>query len=251
MFGVISRIGFGFTKIFCIVLAVALISFSFISIYHYLLISPYMKLKEVKVIGVDGKIRRELINIGGLNTELSLVSLNLKELKQKMERHPWVRSVKLERRFPHSLIIRADKQIPSALVVKDEFHYMNRYGEIFKEVKETENIDFPIITASSPEILENREQLLKAARVIKILESEKGLWSLSELSEIHLKRHSGISIYFSHLAAEVKVMVEDLDDKLDGLNRMAEHLSRTGRIHQVDRIDLNHVDGAVVSFRKG
>lgn len=251
MFGVITRIGFGFTKIFCIILAVSVISFSFISIYHYLLISPYMKLREVKVIGVDRKIKRELIEMGGLNSELSLVSLNLKEMKQKMENHPWVRSVKLERRFPHTLIIRAEKQIPSALVVNDEMHYMNRYGEIFKEVKEKEKIDFPIITAASPDILEKCEPLLKAARVIKILEAEKGLWSLSELSEIHLKGQRGMSIYFNHFAAEVKITVKDLEDKIDGLNSVAEHLSRTGRIHQVDRIDLNHVDGAVVSFRKG
>jgi cell division protein FtsQ len=168
-----------------------------------------------------------------------------------MEEHPWVRSVKLERRFPHSLVILAEKQIPSALVVTDKIHYMNRHGEIFKEVKDSEEIDLPIITGASLDILEDSEQLHRAARVIKILEAEKGLWSLSELSEIHLKRNRGMSIYFSHLAAEIKVTVEDLADKMDGLNKVAEHLSRTGRIHQVDRIDLSHVDGAVVSFRKG
>jgi cell division protein FtsQ len=251
VFGVITRIGFGFAKIFCLILAVAVISLSFISIYHYLLTSPYVKLREVKVTGVDRKIRHDLIQIGDLNSKLSLVSLNLKELKRKMEEHPWVRSVKLERRFPHSLVILAEKQIPSALVVTDKIHYMNRQGEIFKEVKDSEEIDLPIITGASLDILEDSEQLHRAARVIKILEAEKGLWSLSELSEIHLKRNRGMSIYFSHLAAEIKVTVEDLADKMDGLNKVAEHLSRTGRIHQVDRIDLSHVDGAVVSFRKG
>ncbi len=251
VFGVITRIGLGFTKIFCLVLAVAIISFSFISIYHYLLTSPYVKLKKVKVTGVDRKIRHELLQMGGLNPEISLVSINLKKLKQEMEKHPWVRSVKLERRFPHSLIISAERQIPSALVVKDKIHYMNRHGEIFKEVKDSEDIDLPIVTGASRDILENREYLQRAARVIKILESEKGFWSLSELSEIHLKRDNGMSIYFSHLAAEIRVTVEDLADKITGLNKVAEHLSKTGRINQVDRIDLNHVDGAVVSFRKG
>ncbi len=250
-FSLINRIGFGFAKIFCLILTVAIISLSFISIYHYLLTSPYMKLRQVKVTGVDGEIRHDLIRIGGLNSELSLVSLNLKKLKQKMEEHPWVRSVKLERRFPHSLIILAEKQIPSALVVTDKIHYMNRQGEIFKEVDDSEEIDLPIITGASRDILENHEQLHRAARVIRTLESERGLWSLGELSEIHLNRNRGMSIYFSHFAAEIKVTVEDLVDKMDGLNKVAEHLTRTGRIHQVDRIDLDYVDGAVVSFRKG
>ena len=55
-FGVITRIGFGFAKIFCLILAVAVISLSFISIYHYLLTSPYAKLREVKVTGVDSEL---------------------------------------------------------------------------------------------------------------------------------------------------------------------------------------------------
>lgn len=251
VFGVINRIGSGFAKLFCLLLAVAVISLSFLSIYHYLLTSPYVKLRQVNVTGVDSKLRHELIRICGLNSELSLVGLNLNELKLKMEKHPWVRSVKLERRFPHSLFIKAEKQVPSGLVVMDKTYYMNRHGEIFKEVNDSEEMDFPIITGISRDESENREQLHRAARIIKILESEKGLWSLSELSEIHLKKNRGMSIYFNHLAAEIKVTAKDLADKMDGLNKVAEHLSRTGRIQQVTRIDLNHVDGAVVSFRKG
>lgn len=251
VFGVIARIFCGFAKVSCLIFALAVISLSFISLYHYLLNSPYLKLREVKITGADGKIRNDLIQRGGLNAELSLVSLNLKKLKQQMEEHPFVRSVKLERRFPHSLIILVEKHIPSALVVTNKIYYMNQYGEIFREVDGSEEVDLPIITCASRDILENGEQLHRAARVIKILEDENGLWSLKELSEIHLKKTEGMSIYFSHLAAEIKVTVDTLADKLEGLNKVAEHLSKTGRIHQVDRIDLNHIDGAVVSFRKG
>jgi hypothetical protein len=86
---------------------------------------------------------------------------------------------------------------------------------------------------------------------MRTLESEEGLWSLDELSEIHVENDRGMSLYFSHLAAEIKVKCEDFASKMEGLKRVTEHLSQTGRIHQVTGIDLNHADGAIVSFRKG
>ncbi|MBW2118592.1 MAG: hypothetical protein JRH09_11830 [Deltaproteobacteria bacterium] len=60
-----------------------------------------------------------------------------------------------------------------------------------------------------------------------------------------------MSIYFNHMTAEIKLMSYDLQSKMEGLKRVAEHLRRTGRIHQVTSINLNRVDGAVVSFKKG
>jgi cell division septal protein FtsQ len=189
--------------------------------------------------------------MGGLNSDLSLLDLNLNELKQKMEKHPWVRSVKLERRFPHTLTVQAEKEAPSALVLMDRFYYMNRYGEVFKEVSELEDMDFPVVTGVSKQGTGASRQLDRAVRIMRILESEAGLWSVNELSEIHVKKDGGASLYFNHLAAEIKLICDDLTVKMAGLRKVAEHLTRTGRIHQVTAIDLSHVDGALVSFKEG
>jgi cell division septal protein FtsQ len=259
----IQRIGSGFLKVFFMFAVIAGISLSFLFFYSYLLTSPYMKLELVEVDGVDETIRKELIQMCGLNSDLTLVALNLNKLKQKMEKHPWVRSVKLERRFPHTLIVQAEKEHPRALAVMDKIYYLNQWGEIFKEVDEWDEMDFPAVTGVSEPGAEGAEQLARAADIMRLLESEEGLWSLSELSEIHVEKDGGISLYFSHLAAEIKLARDlspladthlgpegDLMNKIDGLKKVAEHLSRTGRIHQVSGIDLSHVDGAVVSFRR-
>lgn len=233
------------------VMVIAVISLSFLYIYHCLLSSPYMKLEHVDVEGVDEEIGRELIQLCGLNSDASLLALNLNELKQQMEKHPWIRLVTLERNFPHTLIVRAEKEVPSALVVMGKIYYVNRWGKVFKEVGELEKMDFPLITGLSKQESNLQEELDMAARLMRTLESEEGLWSLDELSEIHVQNDGGMSLYFGHLAAEIKVKCEDLASKMEGLRRVTEHLSHTGRIHQVTSIDLNHVDGAIVSFRKG
>ena len=252
VFRIIPSVGSGLLKVLFVVAGVAVISLSFVFLYVYLLSSPYMKLKQVDMEGVDRKIRHELIQACGLSPDLSLLELNLNELRQKMEAHPWIRSVKLIRRFPHTLIVRAEKESPSALVLMEKASYINRWGEVIKEVNEWEDMDFPVITGvSGNDQKAIKEKLKKASLIIKILESEKSLWSLNELSEIHVNSDGSMSIYFNHMNAEIKLMSCDLQSKMDGLKKVADHLRRTGRIHQVTSIDLNHVDGAVVSFKKG
>jgi cell division septal protein FtsQ len=249
-FGVIRRVLPALLKAFAVVTVIAVISFSFLYFHHRLLTSPYIKLEHVDVKGVEGEIRDELIQMCNLDSELTLLALNLNELKQEMEKHPWVRSVKLGRRFPHTLVVQAEKEIPSALVVTDGTYYMNQWGVVFKKVNEFEEMDFPVITGVSKQESEAQEQLESVAHVIKILASQKRPWSLKDLSEIHVKKYGEISLYFGHLGAEIKTC-GDFESKMDGLKKVAKHLSKTGRIHQVTGIDLNFVDGAVVSFRKG
>jgi cell division protein FtsQ len=252
VFRVIPIVGSGLLKVLFLIAGIAVISLSFVFLYYYLLSSPYMKLKQVEMEGVDRKIRQELIEICNLNSDLSLLELNLNELREKMESHPWIRSAKLIRRFPHTLIVQAEKESPSALVLLEKVSYMNRWGEIFTQVKEWEDMDFPIITGVSgkdPKAL--KEKLEMASLILKVLKPEKGLWSLNRLSEIHVNRNGRLSIYFNHMNAEIKLMPCDLQGKIDGLKKVEEHLRSTGRIDQVTSINLNHVDGALVSFKKG
>ncbi len=252
VFRVMPLIGSGLLKVLFVVGGIAVISLSFVFLYYYLLSSPYMKLKQVDMEGVDRKTRRELIQTCGLNPGLSLLELNLNELRKKMETHPWIRSVKLIRRFPHTLIVQTEKESPAAVVLLEKISYMNRWGEIFTQVKEWENMDFPIVTGVSgrdPETM--KKQLEKASLILKVLEPEKGLWSLNKLSEIHVNRDGRLSIYFSHMNAEIKLMSCDLQSKMGGLKKVTEHLRSTGRIHQVTSINLNHMDGALVSFQNG
>jgi len=238
--------------ILCIVAAVVgMISVSFLWVYQYLLTSPYLRLDQVETRGIAPALRSEVLQLGGLTNDMSLLAIRLEEVKEKMEKHPWVRVVKLERRFPNTLVIEAEQQIPAALVVTGGMDYLNRWGETFKKVEDSEDVDFPIVTGISPQPEKAQEQLYRAAHVLRVLELEEGLWSLDELSEIHIREDGSVSLYFEHLTAEIKLKWYDLENRLEGLKKVAEHRSRTGKLHHVSRIDLNQVDGAVVSFREG
>ena len=238
-------------KLSCLVGSLVLVSLLFLSLYQYLLTSPYIRLERVIVTGVDEELKRGLLKMSQLSADTSLLALSLAELKERMERHPWIRSVDLERRFPHTLVIQAEKEKPCAIVVMENLHYMNRWGKVFERVGETDDVDFPLVTGVSMTGSDREVQAKLAADVLRGLEAQKGPWSLEALSELHLEEKGRACLYFRSLSAVIELEGTQLDRKMDDLKRLVQHLKMTGQMHMVKRINLGYRDGAVVSFKKG
>jgi cell division protein FtsQ len=250
MNGIFRALGSGLVRITFLCILLTLISAGFLSGYHYLLSSPYLRLEQIEVRGVRDDIRREILRMGDLEPGKSLLSIHLRSLKPVLEGHPWVRSVRLERRFPHALWIEAEEQVPLAVVVSGKLFYLNRQGEVFKEVEDSESVDFPLITGVSLEDRDAREKLMGAAGVIHFLAVEEEEWSVGVLSELHLKDRERFSLYFSNLGVEIKMTPSEIFARMHELKRIVQDLNREGRMHRVTGIDLNYPDGAVVSFKK-
>lgn len=236
-------------KFSCLLSGLVFLSLLFLSVYQYLLTSPYIQLKRVIVAGVDGELRRALVKMSELRPDTSLLAVRLDEVKQRMEKHPWIKSVNLEKRFPHTLVIKAEKEKPCAVVVMETLHYMNRWGTIFERVNKSADVDFPLLTGISAEEGDRERQLQRAAHVLRVLEEEEGSWSLQELSELHMEQNGHIFLYFLSLPAAIELEGPHLERKMADLKRLVEHLKKTGQIHMVKRINLNYREGAVVSFK--
>lgn len=243
-------LGRGILKAASLLALLVILSTAFVIGYRALISSPYLKLENIRITGVDRETQRELIRISELNTGMSLVPLDLREIKRRMESHEWIRSVKLERRFPHTLLVHAEPQEPMALVRLNKLYFMNTAGELFKELDNQDNPDFPIVTGLSEEDPEAADKLRAAARVLNTLKKEQPPWSLENLSELNVKDYGRVSIYFRHLALEIRATVDDLEQRMDGFREVAAHLEKEGRLHRVATINLNQRGDAVISFKK-
>ena len=232
-------------------LALALISFSFLSVYHYLITSPYLKLEHVKIGGVEKELKRQLLEMANIDSGASLLDLNLGALKNRLEVHPWIRSVELERQFPHTLVIRVQKQEPRAILLSEGMYYLNRYGEPFKKVGPAEDGDFPLVTGLGEKGNWVKNGLEKVARVMEELRQERTPWSLADLAEIHIEDQNHFTLYFEHMDAGIRVSGKGIRKEIRELRRVVAHLARSGKIGKVRAIDFGYTDGAVVSFRKG
>ena len=247
---IIRSIGSGTLKVFAFLSVLTVISLTFVMFYNYLLTSPYMKLENVEILGADEGMKNELLQMCGLTSERGLLSLKLESLRRKIEKHPWVRTATVERRFPHTLIMQVEKQEPVMLVLMDQLFYMNGQGQLFKPVLPDEEMDFPILTGLSGTETSQEKKLSQTLHVLSALKGEEDRWSIQNLSEIHLDRNGEISLYFNHIQAAINISWQNPARDMEGLKQVTKHLNESGKIDLVTQIDLNHVDGAVVSFKR-
>jgi hypothetical protein len=246
-----TRISIFFVRSSCVLIGIVLLSLLFIALYEYLVASPYVKLEQIMVTGVREDLKQDIVNLACSDAGASLLAINLRKLKRKIEHHPWIREVRLEKRFPHTLVVEAEQEQPHAIVALDRLYFMNRRGTLFKEVGPDEPLDYPVVTFDRTKGPLADHHLDLAAHVLDALASDKGPWTLQNLSEVHVKRDGRVSLYFQSLPAVIYARSADLATKMVGLRRVLEDLRRNGRIHLVRTIDLNVKDGAVVSFKKG
>lgn len=248
--GVVRRVTSFSLKIACLFIGIISVSLLFLYIYQYLVSTPYIKLREVKIEGVNEAIKSELIELAELDSGLSLLTLNLNEMKKKMESHPWVKTVELEKSFPHLLRIKAESEEPFAIVALDGLFYMNRSGVAFKEIEYKENKDYPVITGISEGEHNRKEYLEIAADILSVFENNTGAWSINKISELHFNNIDKVSIYSTELPVVLKMGCSDLGMKKKKLGEIVALLNRSGRINMVKAIDLNYEDMAVISYRE-
>lgn len=241
----------GLMKVSLATVVLAVVSLLFLSMYHYFLTSPYLRLHHVVIEGVDRSLKHQLLKMSGLSPDMSLLALNLNVLKTKLEKDPWIRSIEVEREFPNTLVIKAEKEDPWAILLSDGMYYVNRYGEVFKKVGNSEAMDFPLITGIRLGDKNWRGELDEATQVMNELDGEKRPWSLGNLAEIHMENGYGCTLYFEGFDAGIEVNSRSLRSEVPELRRVVEHLTEIGKIGEVTSIDFNYADGAVVSFREG
>jgi len=245
----IVLLGTSTLKLSFLLAGLTLLSLLFLCVYQYLLTSPYIRLEQVVIEGVGKELKNELREMSQLTTDTSLLAIRLNDVKKRLEKHPWIQTIHVERRFPHTLVIQAKKEKPRAMVVTDGLYYMNRLGKIFEKVDPTGDVDFPLITGISMTGEEMEKQLQLAAHILKEFEDEKEAWSLEELSEIHLEKEGHVSLYFSSLPAAIVLDGTQIEKKMDDLKRLVQYLEEKGQIRMVKRINMDYTDGGVVSLK--
>ncbi|MBW2000693.1 MAG: hypothetical protein JRJ29_22370, partial [Deltaproteobacteria bacterium] len=85
-FGRLLSFMFGcFTKFSLLVICITLISVMLVTAYGYLLRSPYIRLEKVIIQGFEGDSKRDLLELSGLNGEMSLFAIDTQRVRQRIK----------------------------------------------------------------------------------------------------------------------------------------------------------------------
>lgn len=124
--------------------------------------SPRFAITSVQFFGNSHATDAELIRVGGLTAGQNLVALDAFALERAIAAHPWVKTVRADRKFPNRIEIRITEHTPVAMVSLGDLYLLDDDGEPFKRVTPADALDLPIITGVEREdFLVRKEQTLQ------------------------------------------------------------------------------------------
>jgi hypothetical protein len=196
------------------IIAVSILAFSIYETVH----SPIFTVQVVEVADhldvsppVDSQTITDLaaVPIGRVN----LFGLDLKSIEARILAHPWIREVKLQKKFPQTLSINVvfRKAVALAQLENGGLTYVDETGKLFDSVNLMIQNDLPLLVGFS-QSSENSARLQEALRLINMWESTSFVPKLA-ISTILWEKTRGFRVQVS--APTGRAMI-DMGQEIDG-----------------------------------
>lgn len=220
--------------------------------YQYFQRSARLNVGEIKIMGCMNATESELLSLAKVDFQASLAHLDLREVSQRLAKHPWVEKVKVKRDWARkALIIEVQERVPRALILLEDLYLIDRYGKVFKRAEPKDRLDIPVLTGLTRKAIMERDkralELVHQALELLELLGQRKVFTPREVSEIHLSRQHGLTLFTLNEGIPIRLGSGEMADKLNRLERVLPDLRQ--RSEKVEYLDLNYPRKVVVKMK--
>jgi len=235
-----------------IIMILAGLSITLLIGYLVALSTPFFRLEDVNFQGNKQVSQVELLQKGGLEDKLNILSLNLGEVKKKMEAIPWVKSVQLRRELPNKLLVLVQERQPVSLVLIDGgLYFLDREGLPFKKIEQRDGFTLPVLTGLNKGDWQENGRL--APKVLQEISLLTGLLAQGrdplypdKLSEIHFDPECGYSLYTLDYGIRITLGHDEFQTKMARLEKVWLSLQKRQDLYNLRGISLQYGQRIVV-----
>jgi len=163
----------------------------------------------------------------------NLLSLRLDDVRVRLEAHPWIAAVTVEKKLPHRLLLTVEERRPVALLRSGEgLFYLDRTGAAFAPYESGRGpTDLVLVAAEG----ERRRALAGAIAVAEELAAATPSWAAT-LSEVVALGDEDYRMFLGALPFPLVVRRGTLAERLPALARLLPELER--RYERIEYVDL-------------
>jgi cell division septal protein FtsQ len=204
----------------------------------------FFSLKKIEIQGDPQSISEaEILQKAQVAMGENLFAIRLDEIQKRLQGYDFIKKISVQRRPPRTLVISIQEFHPQYILYTGRFYYVDRGGEIFKDITETkESRDFPILTGLNEEDLLQRplwvKDILAQAVTLKTEYLASDFAQRFGLSEIHYQKNIGFTLYPEKQKYSIKFGLKDFGEKTRKLIQVLEKLEQTEV--KFSSIDLNY-----------
>jgi cell division septal protein FtsQ len=225
-----------------------------IFVYLFFLHMPYFNLEQIDVLGNRRLSRAEVLEASEIELGANLLTIDLNTIVAGLNRHAWIRSASVHRRFPGQLIIEIEERTPRAILAAERLYYVDDQAEFFARLLPGDSVNYPLFTGiTSQELKSNasevRELLRLGLGLLEILEHTVSDAEAFTISEIRLNLEDGLSLK-TDSGRLIILGKSGLEHKMDRYVRLKRFLSGRGEWQNAWTINLDFEDRALVRSDK-
>jgi len=157
-------------------------------LWSFLQTSPKFAVREVEVV-TEGVVDKEMIlRRAAIPAGANIFSLDLEEIRERVEKEPWVHSATVVRSIPNKIQIHYRAQVPRAILGIGSMYYLNSEGAPFYKIQKGDSLNFPLVQVEGK--LKNREGLrerMEAALRILDTMKESSVFSEKDLGDMTVR----------------------------------------------------------------
>jgi cell division protein FtsQ len=211
---------------------------------------------KVDTVRVENQVRvseEEIVALSDVAMGSNIFELDLELIGRKIEENPWIFSARVQRLFPRTVVIRVEERSPKAVINLDYLYYVDGRGDIFKVLEVRDSLDYPVLTGlERQDLLERPDESHRHLQAMMDLVEElsrRSIFSLTDVSEIHLDKLNEIVLYTRNGGVPLRMGAGDYRGKLDRLEKIYADLKP--RLRALKYIDLNVMDRIIVKMETG
>jgi cell division protein FtsQ len=222
--------------------------------YLFFLHMPYFNLQHVEVTGNRRLSRAEVVETSETEAGINLLTVNLSGIAGRLQRHPWIRSASVYRRFPGSLVIEIEERTPRAILAAEKLYYVDGRADYFTRLLPGDSIRFPLFTGVTPEDLrsngpEIQEMIRLGLHLLDLIERGGAAIDPWSIGEIRLNLDDGLSLH-TRSGRTILLGKDDFERKIQRYGRLKRLLTRRGEWQNARIINLDFEDRALVHSDK-
>lgn len=220
--------------------------------------SPFFTVTGVTINGCSRVSEETVLKLSGVKPDSNLLALDLDQMAETIEKHPWIESASISKKLPDRLEIVVRERVPVAMINLDALYLIDASGAVFKKISSNEQFDLPVITgvSSIPEKTEkdnsgqsgaqsegarpSAENLKRALEIIALASKGTRTLGINDVSEIHIDQQD-IILYTADKGLPLRFSGDaPLKLQFQRAEKILYHLYSSGKFKKIVMVDLNY-----------
>jgi cell division protein FtsQ len=198
--------------------------------------------RPIAVIGVDGEIGRvtasEIKDIVAANLSGGFLSLDLEQICEGLEKHPWIESASARRQWPDKVVIRIDEETPIARWGDTAF--LNNRGQTLDMARAGDLDNLPLLAGAEGDarkIMRHYREIAQmlqptGLKISEFRQAPRGNW------ELHFEQGPALIVGRDNLAGKLRRFLLVWERELKA------------RAADIASVDIRYGNGVAVRWRK-